>query len=74
MELKIHLVMNSLIESYEHTRSLVLKVIKEMRQLAKTDRYKKQIALIRSVPGIGEIGRSGGKGSCHDHAKLGCNL
>jgi len=48
--------MNSLIESYEHTRSLVLKVIKEMRQLAKTDRYKEQIALIRSVPGIGEIG------------------
>lgn len=45
-----------LVESYENTRGLVLKTTKEMRQMAKSDRYKNQIALIRSVPGIGEIG------------------
>lgn len=45
-----------LIESFESTRDLVLKTTKQMRQMAKSDRYKEQIALIRSVPGIGEIG------------------
>lgn len=45
-----------LIESYESTRDLVLRTTKEMRLMAKGDRYKDQIALIRSVPGIGELG------------------
>jgi transposase len=45
-----------LVESYQSARDLVLKTTKQMRQMAKTDRHKDQIAFIRSVPGIGEIG------------------
>ena len=49
-------VLDLLIESFENTRDLVLKTTKQMRQMAKTERYKEKIELIRTVPGIGEIG------------------
>ena len=45
-----------LIQSYEYTRLKVLDTTRELHQLALEDRYKDQIALIRSVPGIGQIG------------------
>ncbi|HVB04619.1 MAG TPA: IS110 family transposase, partial [Chitinophagaceae bacterium] len=45
-----------LIQSYEYTREQVLQTTRELRKLALEDRYMDQIALIRSVPGIGQIG------------------
>jgi len=36
-----------------HLRSSVLQVTKQVRELAKTDRYKVQQDLLRSIPGIG---------------------
>ncbi|MGH2613365.1 MAG: IS110 family transposase [Rhabdochlamydiaceae bacterium] len=45
-----------LIENYENARHQVLVAIRELRKLAKEDRYKTQVKLIRSVVGIGEVG------------------
>lgn len=45
-----------LIRNFEDTRSLVLEATRSMRKLAREQRYASQIKLIRSVPGIGEIG------------------
>jgi transposase len=47
--------LDMLIQSYEHTRSMVLTATKQVRALSKQQRYKEQIKLIRSIPGIGEI-------------------
>jgi transposase len=44
-----------LIRSYEYTREQVLQTTRELRTLALEDRYKDQVALIRSIPGIGQI-------------------
>lgn len=45
-----------LIGGYENARHQVQLATRELRKLARENRYKSQIALIRSVPGIGEIG------------------
>jgi len=45
-----------LIGSYENARNQVHLTTQELRKLVREDRYKAQSALIRSVPGIGEIG------------------
>jgi transposase len=45
-----------LIHSYEQTRNMVLAATKQVRALSKQERYKGQIKLIRSIPGIGPIG------------------
>jgi transposase len=44
-----------LIQSYDQTRDMVLAATKQVRILSKQERYKEQIKLIRSIPGIGEI-------------------
>ncbi|MGH7238711.1 MAG: IS110 family transposase, partial [Candidatus Saccharimonadales bacterium] len=45
-----------LIGAYENVRDQVRLATVELRKLAREDRYKSQVALIGSVPGIGEIG------------------
>jgi transposase len=45
--------LNTLLEQSKHLRSSVLQVTKQIRELAKTDRYKVQQELLRSIPGIG---------------------
>lgn len=45
-----------LIGGYENARNQVHLTTLELRKLAQEDRYKAQVSLIRSVPGIGEIG------------------
>lgn len=45
-----------LIRGYENARNQVQLTTVELRKLAREDRYKSQVTLIRSVPGIGEIG------------------
>jgi transposase len=44
-----------LILGYEQARAMVLTATREVRALSRQPRYKKDIALIRSIPGIGEI-------------------
>lgn len=48
--------LNLLIGGYKSARNQVQLATLELRKLAREDRYKLQVALIRSVPGIGEIG------------------
>ncbi len=45
-----------LINAYKNIRSQVRSAILILRKLAREDRYKSQVALIRTVPGIGAIG------------------
>lgn len=44
-----------LIEGYEQTRKMVLAATRQVRALSREARHEKQIGLLRSVPGIGEI-------------------
>ena len=44
-----------LIQGYEQARALVLVSTRQVRALSREERYKQKIALIRSIPGIGEI-------------------
>jgi transposase len=44
-----------LIQGYSQTRMMVLSATKQVRVLSKQDRLVKQIELIRSIPGMGEI-------------------
>ena len=44
-----------LIEGYELTRKLVLTATRQLRLLSRQPRHKAPIALLRSIPGIGEI-------------------
>ena len=43
------------IRYYQQTRALLLEVTKSIRKLCLTNPYKKDLDLIRSIPGIGEI-------------------
>lgn len=43
------------IKDYEHTRSLLLEATRSIRKLCAQEAYKGQIALLRSIPGIGAI-------------------
>ena len=45
--------LNVLLMQSSHLRASVLQTTKQIRQLAKTDRYKTQHELLRSIPGIG---------------------
>lgn len=47
--------LNLLLESYEKVRNMVLIATKEVRALSRQERYKGQIKLLRSIPGIGPI-------------------
>jgi transposase len=44
-----------LIQGYGQARSMVLTATRQVRTLSREVRYKKTIALLRSIPGIGEI-------------------
>jgi transposase len=44
------------VQSYEQTRSLVLAATRQVRELSKQERYKERIKLLRTIPGIGQIG------------------
>jgi transposase len=50
---RIHL--DLLIQGYEQVRNMVLATTRQVRAMSRQDRYKKKIALIRTIPGIGEI-------------------
>ena len=50
---RIHL--NLLIQGYELVRKMVLDATRQIRILSRQERYKKQIELLRSIPGVGEI-------------------
>jgi transposase len=43
----------ALLTQSKHLRASILQVTKEINELAKTDSYKKQVELLRSIPGIG---------------------
>ena len=45
-----------LIQSYEQTRNMVLTATRQLRALSRQQRYRQQIKLLRTIPGIGEIG------------------
>jgi transposase len=45
--------LNALLEQSKHLRASVLQITRQIRELAKTDRYKRQQELLRSIPGIG---------------------
>jgi transposase len=45
--------LNVLLEQSKHLRASVLQVTRQIRELAKTDRYKMQQELLCSIPGIG---------------------
>jgi transposase len=47
--------LNILIQGYEQARAMVLAATRQVRALSRQVRYQKKIALIRSIPGIGEI-------------------
>ena len=47
--------LNLLIDDYEQTRKKVLSATKQLRILSNQERYKAQIKLLRSIPGIGPI-------------------
>jgi len=44
-----------LIHGYEESREMVLAATRQVRILSRQERHKKQIKLLRSIPGIGEI-------------------
>jgi len=52
-ELKITL--GLFIKDYQQTRALLLEATRAIRKLCKQSRYQKEITLLRSIPGIGEI-------------------
>jgi len=52
-ELKITL--GLYIKDYLQTRALLLEATKAIRNLSKQSEYQKGIALLRSIPGVGEI-------------------
>jgi transposase len=43
------------IKDYQQTRSLLLEVTQAIRKLCKEPGYQKEISLLRSIPGIGEV-------------------
>jgi transposase len=45
--------LNALVGQSKHMRASILLVTKQIKELAKTDRYKKPLELLRSIPGIG---------------------
>jgi transposase len=47
--------LTTLLEQISSLRGAVLKITKQLRELARTDRYKAQEMLLRSIPGIGLI-------------------
>lgn len=47
--------LNFHIQKAEHIRSLLLQETRAIRMLSRTDKYKKQIEYLTSVPGIGEF-------------------
>ncbi len=47
--------LTTLLEQINTLRGSVLKMTKQLRELAKTDRYKEKEPLLRSIPGIGLI-------------------
>jgi transposase len=47
--------LSTLLEQISSLRGAVLKITKQLRELAKTDRYKEQEMLLRSIPGVGLI-------------------
>ena len=47
--------LNILLEQSKYSRALILKATKQIKELAKTDQYKTQQELLRSIPGIGLI-------------------
>lgn len=47
--------LNTLISECKNLRSSILKVTKQIRNLSNTERYKENVGLLKSVPGIGLI-------------------
>jgi transposase len=44
---------NVLLDQSKHLRASILQVTRQIRELAKTDRYKMQQELLRTIPGVG---------------------
>jgi transposase len=47
--------LDALLDMVNHQRSLLLKVTRQIRELSKTPEYQENVALLQSVPGIGEL-------------------
>jgi transposase len=45
--------LNVLLEQSKHLRASILQVTRQIRELAKSDRYKMQQEVLRSIPGVG---------------------
>ena len=45
--------LNTLIDLYEYLTQQVQKMTKEVRRLARTEKYEKRIKLLQTIPGVG---------------------
>jgi transposase len=55
LTLSARITLDILIQGYEQARGMVLTATRQVRVLSREQRYKEEIKLIRSIPGIGEI-------------------